>query len=661
MIPDNFCRRIHLVVALLFALATVSAAQLTATNLALHANATASSTFESRYAASNAVDGVVSDGSRWLSRKGDNAQWLELDLGAPRAISSAHVYSGWEDGDAASDFTIDAWADGTWQQAAAVSGNTAQALAVKFTKPVITAKIRFRPGGAGPARIRELALFAAPVPLGTGVKLATDSSANNDNGAPVKTNQHLIALNQVGFETVLPKRFTVPLTADGTKFELHRTPRVEDSTALFTGVIRNHIGDFSTFKPADASHEYVITISGGALEPGQSDPFIIRRDFYKEAFWQTAIDFMIDCRSVVGTHPSAYGGGPWRDTTYYSFEAPSLIMLWLAAPERISRMPVQMNWAADKARVLSPEFKFDANNPHSTGVMDAVRRYYTELEPPKTGAPDALQLVHWGLGYYLVNPATRDPSGDPLPRQIHSQTVEQFAFLLHAWPQLKQWFPQGFYDRCRDFTFQNWKTSGCESIDPLWHPKTYMTPEQMKGPNPTGGSLHPYKGRHAPGHSILPNLLMYEVALREKRDDAQVYMKAAQTQAQWVIENIDWTDPRTTKGQRMSEHKTIPGLVWFLHHYPNDAPAGLKAKIADWARVAVQRSENIWDFRRYDLGEHWTIPKLNETGNLVSFTACALAASWVVDDANTKRRLEEIAIAQMDNVFGRNPRFAAAP
>ena len=137
--------------------------------------------------------------------------------------------------------------------------------------------------------------------------------------------------------------------------------------------------------------------------------------------------------------------------------------------------------------------------------------------------------------------------------------------------------------------------------------------------------------------------------------------QAAQKQAQWLIDHLDWNDPRTTKGHRMSEYKTLTGLVWFLQHYPAQAPAGLKAKITDWSRVAISRSDNLWDFRRYDLGEHWTIPLLNETGNLVSFTACALAASWVVEDPAMRRRLEQIAFAQTDNVFGRNPRSAAAP
>jgi len=63
----------------------------------------------------------------------------------------------------------------------------------------------------------------------------------------------------------------------------------------------------------------------------------------------------------------------------------------------------------------------------------------------------------------------------------------------------------------------------------------------------------------------------------------------------------------------------MTSLVWLLQNYPDQAPAGLKEKIERWAQVAIQRSENMWDFRRYDLDKNWTIPELNETGNLVSF------------------------------------------
>lgn len=471
-------------------------------------------------------------------------------------------------------------------------------------------------------------------------------------------NRHIVALTQVGFETGLPKRFTAPISPDGSRFDVRNAGA--DAT-LFSGEVRKGVGDFSSFEPMDGGDEYVIVVSGGHLKPGRSDPFAIRRNLYQEQFWQAAVDFMIDDRSVLGTHPSAYGGCPWRDGTYYDFAVPSLVLLYLADPARIQAMPVQMSWPKDKARVGSPEFRFDANNPNSEGVMDAVRRYYTELEPPREGAPDVVQLVHWGLGYYLMNPATRDPSGDPLPRQVHGQTVEQFAFLLYAWPQLQQWLPRSFYDRSRTFALAEWEKAGLLAVDPLWDAKSYLPVSELRGPNPSGGFLHPYKGRHAPGHSILPNLLMYEVARREKDPQAGRFLEAARHQARWIVERLDWNDPRTTKGHRMSEFKTMTGLVWFLQKYPGEAPAGLKQKIAEWARVTIQRSDNMWDFRRFDLDQHWTIPKLNEPGNLAGFTGIALAASWVVDDAATKQRLRELALAQMDNLFGRNPQLAAAP
>jgi hypothetical protein len=111
----------------------------------------------------------------------------------------------------------------------------------------------------------------------------------------------------------------------------------------------------------------------------------------------------------------------------------------------------------------------------------------------------------------------------------------------------------------------------------------------------------------------------------------------------------------------MSEHRTIPNLVWFLQHYPEHAPAGLKDKIREWSEVAVSRSENMWDFRRFDLDKEWTIPKLNDVGNSLSLPAIALSASWVVDDPELKQRLRQLAVASVDHVFGRNPRLAAAP
>jgi hypothetical protein len=471
---------------------------------------------------------------------------------------------------------------------------------------------------------------------------------------PIDRSAHIVAVNQVGYMTGMSKRFTAPISADGSSFAVRHS---DGEQVLYQGKIKNQIGDFSAFQPPLSQKSYIVEIRGGDLAPGVSDPFLIRPDLLQDQYWQPAIDFLIDTRSVVGTHPSAFGGCPWRDGNYYDAIIPSLVLFYLADPSRIKAMPRQIDWAADRKRVMDPAFRFDPKTPESHGVMEAVHKYYGELEAPAANAPDAIKLIHWGAGYYLMKPVSKDPMGDPERAQIHSQTVEQIAYVVWAWPVLKEWLPQSFYDRCRDFCFANWEKS--LTIDKWWNPAGYEPPP--KGQNPMGGRLHPYKGRHAPGHSIVPNLLMHEVAKREKRTDANKYLDAAVSQADYIIKNLDWNDPRSTKGHRMSEHRTIPNLVWLLQKYPDKAPAGLKEKISDWAEVAIRRSNNLWDFRRYDEEEHWTIPKLSDVGNWASFPAIATAASWVIEDRAVTSRLRELASSHVDFLFGRNPRLAAAP
>lgn len=466
-------------------------------------------------------------------------------------------------------------------------------------------------------------------------------------------NEQPVAVNQVGYETGNPKRFTTPKSRDGTRFSIKLA---DGRNPVFRGEIRGGIGDFSAFKPEDSSGYFVVE-----LEPPSSavsDPFLIRANLYEEQFRQPAVDFLIDARSAVGSHPSAFGGCPWRDGNYYDAIIPALVMFYLADPEGMKTMPRQLDWAADKMRVTAPDFAFIDKDPGGKGFMDAVKAYY-ELEPPAADAPDVVKLIHWGAGMYLVNPKTQDIMGDPTKLKIHPQTVEQMAYVLWAWPALKQWLPQSFYDKVRDFVFTNWSPS--LEISRWWNPKTYLTPEDLKESNPMAGLLHPYKGRHAPGHSIVPNLLLHEVAKREGRSDAAIYLDAAVRQAEWCVKNLDWNDPRTTKGHRMSEHRTIPNLVWLLQKYPDKAPAGLKEKINEWVDVVLNRSDNLWDYRRYDLQDHWSIPKLNDVGNLLSFPAIATAASWAVGDPKKKERLEQLRTAAIDHVFGRNPRLAAAP
>ena len=620
-----------------------------AENLARGASAEATSA-RGGYPAAHVVDGKVSDTSRWLAEEGDRAPAVVLRFPQPVTVGCVDIYSGWRDGSGLARFDLELETGSGWQRPAAgrVRGTAENRHRVGVRLGGVRAlRLGLSRGDAG--RIREIAVYADPEAM-VGQGVTGDALPE----PPVARDVHQVAVNQVGYVTGRPKRFTAPLSQDGTALAV----RGEDGgEPLFRGTIRGGIGDFSDFRPADSGRRYVVEVRGGSLKDGRSDPFLVRSNLLEEQFWQAAVDFLIDSRSVVGTHPSAYGGCPWRDGTYYDAILPSLVLFYLADPARVEAMPRQVDWAADKARVTAPGFRFDAKNPCSEGVMDAVRNYYG-LEAPKPDAPDVVKLIHWGAGYYLMNPATRDPSGDPDKRRIHSQTVEQVAYVVWAWPRLKQWLPESFHEQCRDFCFQHWEPS--LEVDRWWDPSTYLTIEQVTGKNPMGGLLHPYKGRHAPGHSIVPNLLMHEVVQREGRGDAGKYLEAAVKQAAWCVEHLDWRDPRTTKGQRMSEHRTIPNLVWLLQKYPDDAPPGLKEKISAWVDVAIERSDNLWDFRRYDMGAHWTIPKLNDVGNALSLPAIAAAASWVVD-ADRGQRLEQIAMAAVDHVFGRNPRLAAAP
>ena len=632
-------------------------------NYAAERTVRSSGQLERRYPADKAVDGIVSDNSRWVSS--DVPAWLEIDVPDRASVHSAHVYSGWGSGAAIRSFHFEAKRGGRFVRVrgSAVKENDKAFVSVDFAQPVVAASIRLvvdeSPNDR--ARIREVMLWSE-----RGVAKGVGASSKSDPGLirkPLDRDQHLIAVNQVGYVTDGPKRFTCPLTEDGAKFRVVAVGEGADGgdgEVVFEGEIRDGIGDFSALR-VEGARDFRIEVEGGDLKPGRSDTFRVATGLLQDQYWQPAVDFMIDCRSVVGTHPSAFGGCAWRDGTYYTFEVPSLVMMLYADEQRIVAMPRQIDWEADKRRVLSPSFKFDAKNPNSAGVMDVVRSYYTELKPPAPSAPDVVKLIHWGLGYHMFRLSTRDPSNDPLGEQIHSQTIEQYVFALHAWPQLERWLDSSFRKRCEDIVFEHWKSVGLLGIDPLWSPDSWMKPVKKGDDYALGAKLHPYKGRHCPGHAILPNVLMHEYAARIGRADASVYLDAAVAQAEWIVRSIDWSDPRATKGQRMSEYKLMPGLIALLKRYPTKAPKGLRDHVRAWAEVVVERADNMWDFRRYDRDGDWTIPKLNEVGNVACFPACAVSAMHALDDGLLRDRLEEVAVAHIDNLFGRNPRMAAAP
>lgn len=444
--------------------------------------------------------------------------------------------------------------------------------------------------------------------------------------------QHWVCVSQTGYNSNAPKRFTVPTAMEG-KAGFYITA-VGNNKPVYKGTTINGVGDFTGFKPTDGDQQYVVHVTGGRLPEGVSYPFRVAPCLLEREGLNPSVWFMNDTRSVTGTHHSAYGGCSWRDGTYYSYEIPSLIWMYLSNPAAYDAMPATISYDSLKAIVLSPDYKL-VKSPNDETALASARKYFTTIEKP-TGShiPDVIMNLHWGVGYYMVNPETQDPSKDPLPRQLHPQTLAQLAFFLYAYPYLDKWFSHDFYEQVLAFTRQHWDAVGLLDIQ-----------------REVGTS----KGRHAPGFSVLPNLLMYEVAKRDKLPDADAYMKAAGKQVVWMIDSLSLKDPMVTKGQRMSEHMLMTGLAMYLLQYKDKAPAGLQQKITEWADIVISRSGNAWDFRRYDMDKNWTVPEFNEVGNVAGFPASGLLAASLVKDAAKRQRLEQIAFAHFDNLYGRNP------
>ncbi len=569
---------------LLFGLAeTISASQIGVTNLALGQQVRASSEEEP---ASAAVDGNPE--SYWQSAGTVGNHWLEILLDKTHTISQVvlPLVKG------ADSVVAEGWVGEQWQ----VLGHLPADNPVIAFEPTETGKIRLRSIDGKQLSIYEVQIFAHdPQP---------------------------VLVNQVGYNTDLPKRFTAPLAPDGTSF---RVVSAEDNASLYEGTIQGNIGDFSAFQP-DAWGTYQIVVEREAAN-GYSVPFWVSPGLIEQVAYQPAINFMVDVRCWFGdsrsyspTDSSADCpnlGVAWRDSHQFSMEIPSLLNLYFANPEAFSteRMPVQ-------------------------GLYLGVREELPE------NTPEVVRLIYWAVDIYLRGKVN------------HTLLKEQLAYFLYAYPELSEYIPQSVYNEARDYLFGIW---GDEAINRWqWHDIEH-----------SGNLFQVYdfigtgKGQFPPGHSIVPNLMMYEVAQREGRDNTEKYFQTAYDQTQWLLDNLDWTDPLTTKGQRQGEHITVTALVYFLENYPEKAPKGINKKISTWADEMIRRSDNLWDYRRYS-DEKWIIPTIwpdrpgadngfNEVGNIAGFPAPALAVMPHLKDKTKQQRLKELAIAYVDHMFGRNP------
>lgn len=435
---------------------------------------------------------------------------------------------------------------------------------------------------------------------------------------PVSTHQHQVTpdesmpkiyLNQSGFNLGKPKRFTAPTLPDGTAFSIHPA---QGGQAQFTGKINQRLGDFSEFNPED-SQQYIVKAGGEA-----SIPFAIGPWHFERIVYQPAFDFMVDSRHYVGNYKQTCKGSyAWRDDHHFAWVLRTLVPQYLSNPAAYERMPQQIRYTEPLP-----------------GLWGALAPYTEE-------APDIVKMIHWGADVTVTQKTT------------HEFLKGELAFFLYAWPMLQPWLPQQNYEVVLAFIQTHWESPKADRDYPY-----DTSPEHNLFTLKT--KLGSTKGELPPGHSIMPNLLMYEVAKRDKLSGADKYFDAAHRQVEWIVRHLDWEDPQTTKEQRLSEHITMTSLAAFLQLCPDESPKGLKKKIQDWVKIVLRRSDNMWDFRKLTDDGQWTPSgeqrtMWNEPGNVVGLPAALLAARPFVDDEQSRTRLTELVWSHMDNCFGRNP------
>jgi hypothetical protein len=557
-----------------------------------------------------AVDG--NDGTFWKPAEDDDDPWIEVFLGSEYEIDHVvlPLFTGLEA------YEIDHVVHtglGALRIEVLVgpawrevyNGHTHEQVLFGF-QPVNTRAVRLLFDGSGMVSLNEIQVYA-------------------HNPQPV-------FVNQSGYNLHGPKRFTAPKAAEGSAFGIKR---VSDGKMLYRGYVFNRIGDFSDFTPADPG-PYIVEVQSDE-KAGSSMPFDIGPYWIQKVSYQKAVDFMLDSRCWWGdardyaptdSQTFCTRGVAWRDGVQYSFEVSSLVMLYLSNPGAftVERMPVQ-------------------------GPYQGLRHSLPE------DTPEIVRLIYWGVDIYL-----RAKVDDAMLK-------EQLAYFVYAYPHFSEYIPRGVYEEALAHLLKTW---GEPEIDRFENIDFGMS--EFYSASYSGDLFSTYekigtgKGHFPPGHSIVPNLMMYEVAKREKLPEMERFFQAAYDQTAWIIRNLDWSDPKVTKGQRQGEFVTVTSLSYFQQQYPERAPEGLRDKIRSWADVMIAMSYNMWDFRKYS-EDRWVIPNIrppdhpfhafdtgfNEPGNVAGLPAPLLAAAAECNDALMANRLRQLAFSHIDNVFGRNP------
>ncbi|UCS92080.1 discoidin domain-containing protein [Echinicola marina] len=550
------------------------------------------STDEEGEQVSQVIDGLKASGNGWKISGNEEASWIMVRLPGATEISTLMVaFDSFQT--PLTSFKIQVMHNGQWRDIKNVTENDAFTVRVNPEKPILADRIRLYTEEKSEAVISEIEIYGQEY---------VDSSVEE---VP------RILVNQSGYNLHRTKRFSMPSAEEGTRFHVKSN---SDDKVLYSGEINAGIGDITDFEPRSSEEFYIESAEE------RSYPFRIGINWLERISYRNMVDFMIGARHYVGTtdqiRPLSWA---WRDGDFFNWAEQSLVTMFLANPSVFKDMEQTIRYV--------PNSDFD----------DKYLGKWGKLLPYDENTPDLVQLIHWDADVKISQ------------QLEHEMQKCELAYFLYAWPYLEGWLPRQNFEVVYDYLKEKWTKSEVGDYSTTKYDQS--TDHNLLSLKTSIGTT---KGEMPPGYSVIPNLMMYEVAKDQGEQDADKYFHAAYQQMEWLIEYLDWQDPMVTKGQRMSEHVTMRAFAYFYHEYPDRAPKGLHKKVEEWAKVALARSDNYWDFRKYSEKE-WTPPSWNETGNVLGFPAAALSAMSILEDNELIAELEILVWSHFDNAFGRNP------
>ncbi len=251
-------------------------------NLAMGSDVKASTVFNG-LGPEKAVDGKLSDNSRWLTVSSDRNKFIEIDLKQSKEFQHIWIFSGWQNGSSSwgNHFAVEAKINGKWKALSEVEGNKSFLSKITLPEPVQSQFIRVTSKDEGHLRVYEVALFRDKPEIQEKPKFKFETAR---------------VCREVATERDL-------LNVHGTFYEL---PARNAQGLAKIRPIATHNLDIHDF----CSHNGLIFFSG--IKPDAQSKRIFRSPDGEALVWAGVVDDLWKLGKPRGK------GGPWNDTSVSS-------------------------------------------------------------------------------------------------------------------------------------------------------------------------------------------------------------------------------------------------------------------------------------------------------------------------------------------------------